>query len=419
MSSLFFVILLVGFSGIMVSGLLFNNFIINSQEIGIFDDPSELTTTECTCEDPNSPGNFGSEFCDPIIFEQGSFCSTLLNQVQSLTMEDEPQFVEPQFVEPQNFVGKGCDATYWRELQNPEITQTNAWPPEYIPDFHFNDIFLTTLDNSYFLVFYVDSNNSINQLARGDLIDRLQALKTQYQDDILTTEKIDLAISSIQNSLNIALWINDSHLNPNGGEQIFEEDKNAILNLTFIIQTQEIIIQNTPEENKLIEEEKLQTLREIIMDIIDSERGLVGNAIEDAQAYVKDTDELELAVLEFNNGEEKFQLEEYNEALNFNKNSWIHSQNALGLYNTENSYGPTLLEALSEKPTHHFNSIGLHDLSRESMAALLNAGHEYVPYYYSSQEVLDMAQIAILDGNVGTFDEFEGLNNLHVSVICP
>ena len=392
----------------MVSGLLFNNFLINSQEIGVLDDPSELTTTDCTCEDPNSPGNYGSEFCDPIIFEEGSFCWTILNQAQANIASTEVQSL-----------GEGCDATFWRELQNSEIVQTHAWSPEYDPDFDFNDIFLTTLDNSYFLIFYVDSSNSTNQLARGDLIDRLQALKTQYQDDILITEKIDSAISSIQNSLNIALWINDSHLHPNGGEQIFEEDENALLNLISVIQTQEIIIQNASEEDKPIEEEKLQTLQEIIMDIIDSEKGLVGNAIEDAQAYVKDTDELGLAVLEFNNGEDKFQLEEYNEALNFYKNSWIHSQNALGLYDTVNSYGPSLLEALSEKPPHHFNSIGLHDLSRDSVAALLNAGHGDIPYYYSSQEVLDMTQLAILEGNVATIEEFEGLNNLHSSVLCP
>ena len=408
MSSLFFVVLLIGFSAIMVSGLLFNSFLINSQEIGVLDDPSELTTTECTCEDPNNPGNYGSEFCDPIIFEEGSFCSTMLNQAQANTASTEVQSL-----------GEGCDATFWRELQNSEIIQTHAWPPEYDPDFDFNDIFLPTLDNSYFLIFYVDSSNSINQLARGDLIDRLQALKTQYPTDIQITEKIDLAIGSIQNSLDIGLWINDSHLNPNGGEQIFEEDKNAILNLTSVIQTQEIIIQNTPEEDKPIEEEKLQTTHEIIMDIVDSERGLVGNAIEDAQAYVKDTDELGLAILEFNNGEGKFQLQEYIEALNFYKNSWIHTQNSLGLYDAENSYGPTLLEALGEKPNHHFNTIGLHDLSRESMAALLNAAHENIPYYYSSQAVLDMTLLTILDGNVGTIEEFEGLNSLQSSVLCP
>ncbi len=409
MKAIFFVILLIGLLAVTATGMLASNFEIWVQKMGVYDDPSELTLTECNCEDPNSPGNFGSEFCDPIIFEEGSLCGTTINQVQANTESAEPQSLE----------GEGCDATFWRELQNPEIIQTHAWPPEYNPDFHFNDIFLTTLDNSYFLTFYVDSNNSINQLTRGDLIDRLQVLKTQYPDDNLTIEKIDSAINSIQNSLNSALWIDDSHLNPNGGEQIFEEDKNAILNLTLVIQTQEIIIQNSPEENKLIEEEKLQTLQEMVIDIIDSERVLVGNAIEDAQVYVKDTSELGLTVLEFNNAEEKSQLEEYIEALNFYKNSWIHSQNALGLYNTENSYGPTLLESLSEKPNHHFNSIGLHDLSRESMAALLNAAHENIPYYYSSQEVLDMTQLVVLEGNVGTIEEFGGLNNLHSSELCP
>jgi len=409
MKSLFFVILLVGFSAVTVSGLLLNNFEIWVQKMSVLDDPSELTITECTCEDPNSPGNYGSEFCDGVIIEEGSYCWTIMNQAQTNIESAEVQSLE----------GEGCDATFWRELQNPETIQIHAWPPEYNPDFHFNDIFLTTLDNSYFLTFYVDSNNSINQLTRGDLTDRLQVLKTQYPDDNLTIEKIDSAINSIQNSLNSALWIDDSHLNPNGGEQIFEEDRNAILNLTLVIQTQEIVFQNSSEENKLIEEEKLQTLQEIVRDIIESERVLVGNAIEDAQAYVKDTNELGLAVLEFSNAEEKFQLEEYIEALNFYKNSWMHSQNSLGLYNTENSYGPTLLEALSEKPNHHFNSIGLHDLSRESMAALLNASHENIPYYYSSQEVLDMIQLVVLEGNVGTIEEFGGLNNLHSLVLCP
>jgi len=409
MKSLFFVILLIGLSAVTISGLLANNFEMWIQKMGVFDDPSELTLTECNCEDPNSPGTFGSEFCDPIIFKEGSLCGTTINQVQANTESTEVQSLE----------GEGCNATFWRELQNPEIIQIHAWPPEYIPDFHFNDIFLTNLDNSYFLTFYADSNNSINQLTRGDLIDRLQILKTQYPDDPLTIEKIDSAINSIQNSLNSVLWIDDSHLNPNGGEQIFEEDKNAILNLTLVIQTQEIIIQNSLEENKLIEEEKLQTLQEIVSDIIDSEKVLVGNAIEDAQAYVKDASELGLAVLEFNNAEEKFQLQEYIEALNFYKNSWIHSQNALGLYDAENSYGPTLLEALGEKPNHHFNTIGLHDLSRESMAALLNVAHENIPYYYSSQAVLDMTLLTVLDGNVGTIEEFEGLNSLQSSILCP
>ncbi len=198
MSNLFFVILLIGFSAVMVSGLLLSNFTVNPQKMGVLDDPSELTVTECTCEDTNSPGNFGPEFCDPIIFEEGSFCATILNPAQRNIETTEVQSL-----------GEGCNATFWRELQNPEIIQIHAWPPEYNPDFHFNDIFLTTLDNSYFLTFYVDSNNSINQLTRGDLIDRLQILKTQYSEDPLTIEKIDSAINSIQNSLNPALWFDD------------------------------------------------------------------------------------------------------------------------------------------------------------------------------------------------------------------
>jgi len=408
MKGLFFVILLIGLSAVLVSGTLASNYEIWVQKMGVLDS-SELTITECTCEDPDNPGNFGSQFCDPFIFLDEIFCGSLPNS--------DPLAQENLAIEGQSF-GEGCDATFWRELQNSEIIQTQSWPPKYDPDFHFNDIFLTSLDNSYFLTSYVNSNNSINQLTRGDLIDRLQALKVQYADDIPTVEKIDSAINSIQNSLNSALWIDDSHLNPSGGEQIFEEDANAILNLTLVIETQKTIIKDTSKENKPIEKEKLQTLNEMVRNIIDSERVLVGNALEDAQTYVKDPNELELASLEFNNAEEKFQLKKYNESLNFYKNSWIHSQNALGLYSVD-SYGPTLLEALSEKPDHHFNTIGLPDVTRQSMAALLNAAHENVPYFYQSQEVLDKTQIAVLEGNISTIEEFEGLNNLRSSVLCP
>ncbi|MDH3677515.1 MAG: hypothetical protein OEQ12_04355 [Nitrosopumilus sp.] len=406
MNILFLVILLFGISAIIVSGTLLDNFSINSGGLGVLDDPSELTITECTCEDPENPGNFSSEFCDPAVFEEGALCASL----------QQPLGLEIPVMESQIF-GEGCDATFWKELQNPEIIHTTFWPPEYNPDFHFNDVFLTNLDNSYFLTTYGDSGNSIHQLKRGDLTDRLELLKTQYSDDIPTTTKIDSAITSIQNSLNPSLWINDLHLDPNGGKQIFEEDKNVVLKLTLVIETQEIIIQNSSEENKPTEEEKLEALQEIVRDIVDSERVLVVNANEDAEVYVKDLNKLEQAILEFNNAEEKFQGKEYAEAVDSYKNSWIHSQQALNLHK-KNSYGPTLLEVLNEKPNHHAYSIGLEDLARQSMAALLNAAHNDVPYYYQSQEVLDMTQLTVLEGDIDAIEEFGGLNNLH-SVLCP
>jgi hypothetical protein len=454
MKSIFLVILLVGLSTVLIGSLFENDILISTANIVVLDDPTELTINGCRCQDPNNPDNYSPEFCDFSSSEKESIC--VANQIPAPLSNNDISDSKIEELPPNNDISdskieelppnndisdnkiegldfndsdlvnllddisleEGCNAAFWRGLQG-QGNQIKSWPPEYQPDFHFNDIFLTSLDNSYFLTAWDEPTTSIHQMTRGDVIDELQKLKTQYDGDNKSIEKLESAIISMENSLNPSLWIDDLHLDPKNGKQVFEEDKNALLSLTLLVENQQIVIPNSYDENKEHEEEKLLSLQEISRDIINSQRSLVQNAVEDSKVYGKDTEEMNLTVMEFNNGQEKFHLGEYLESLTFYKNSWIHSQNALELNNAGNSYGPTLLEVLGEKPNHHSNSVGIHDLTKQSMAALLNSAHKDVSFHYPSHEILGMTQVAVLEENVGVIDLFEELNNQQSSELCP
>lgn len=62
MNKLIIFIALAAFGAISV-GMLTNNVTLAPQEMGVFPSTTLLNDFECSCEDPNNPGTFGSQFC--------------------------------------------------------------------------------------------------------------------------------------------------------------------------------------------------------------------------------------------------------------------------------------------------------------------------------------------------------------------
>jgi len=62
LKKLIFFIALVAVGALSV-GMLSNTIVVAPQEMGSFDSTIEFNSFECSCEDPDNPGTFDSQFC--------------------------------------------------------------------------------------------------------------------------------------------------------------------------------------------------------------------------------------------------------------------------------------------------------------------------------------------------------------------
>jgi hypothetical protein len=136
-----------------------------------------------------------------------------------------------------------------------------------------------------------------------------------------TIEKIDGAIEEIQESLDPSLWVDDFHLDPKHGFKVFDEEKDAVGKLLWILRNK--------EESAAVK----NVVQAVIGKLLRADQLLAGTAIGDAKALgstdprvihmIKEADkELFEALGECAKGNYDKAVEEF-------KHAWMNAQHAM------------------------------------------------------------------------------------------
>ncbi|MFH1192001.1 MAG: PKD domain-containing protein [bacterium] len=172
----------------------------------------------------------------------------------------------------------------------------------------------------------------VNKSARQLKLDSLQELENLILTDKHIKNDIEKAIKDIKQSLSLKLWVDDSRLNPNLGQQVFNEEKQAFNDLIRVLKEQK------GKKNIGNISDKIQN---IVNDLAQSDILLAKAAIYDAK-NIKINDkffqkkanveinkaekELEMAILVFNNNN-------LDKMIDYLRDSWHHAQLAIDFLN--------------------------------------------------------------------------------------
>lgn len=155
---------------------------------------------------------------------------------------------------------------------------------------------------------------------KKDAIAELQAAK-QLTTNKQTMKKVDGAIGEIQESLDTGLWVDDFHLDPRHGFKVFDEEKEAVGQLLWILR------------NKKEGADVKNVVQSVIGKLLQVDQLLADAAIGDAKALgstdprvihiIKEADkELSEAMRECAKGNYDKAVEEF-------KHAWMNAQHAL------------------------------------------------------------------------------------------
>jgi hypothetical protein len=134
-------------------------------------------------------------------------------------------------------------------------------------------------------------------------------------------KRMDKAVDHVQKSLEAKLWASDSRLDPQHGNKVFDEEKDAVKAMQELLKEKKTPDGVKPVCNKVIDE------------LLKADKSLAEVAFKDAQAYAgtsKEVDhEIAKAVEEFANVQEKMAKGEYDNAIDCYKKAWEHAQKAI------------------------------------------------------------------------------------------
>ena len=123
----------------------------------------------CNCENPDDPDDFGPEFCDRLSsIDKSPICNTA-----------DDMAIYPILVEESIIEGEGCDARFWKAVNDFGYVEVHAWPATYNADQRFNEVFYTNVKFS---------DVSIEEL---DVIP-FDFLVDEDKKDILTTDSSNI-----------------------------------------------------------------------------------------------------------------------------------------------------------------------------------------------------------------------------------
>lgn len=81
---------------------------------------------------------------------------------------------------------------------------------------------------------------------------------------------------------------------------------------------------------------------------------------------------------------------------------------------------PTLVKMLNVPETRETDYGSMNKMIRQSVAALLNAGHPDIHYFYTEQQVKDIVELAMMDETYWAATRaFEHFNGLNEKFLCP
>ena len=149
-------------------------------------------------------------------------------------------------------------------------------------------------------------------------IAELLAAKTNDKE---VDQRIDKAVYHVQKSLEANLWVSDSRLDPQHGNKVFDEEKDAVKAMQELLKDKK-----TPDGVKLV-------CNRVIAELLKADKSLAEVALKDAQAYADTNDEIDHEIAkaeeEFVNVQEKMAKGEYDNAIDCYKKAWEHAQNAI------------------------------------------------------------------------------------------
>lgn len=149
-------------------------------------------------------------------------------------------------------------------------------------------------------------------------IEELEQAKTGTNKK--TSEKIDKAIYHIERSLDEKYWVDDYHLDPKHGNKVFDEEKNAVIELQHLM------------DDKDTTQQVLDLCQSTIHNLIEADSTLAHKAYEDAMAHAgnkKVDKELDKCKEELDKVDEEFAKGNYEKAVDHSKKAWEHAQKAL------------------------------------------------------------------------------------------
>jgi len=152
---------------------------------------------------------------------------------------------------------------------------------------------------------------------KQEAIEELEQAKTGTKK---IDEKIDKAIYHIERSLDEKYWVDDYHLDPKHGNKVFDEEKNAVIELQHLMDDKD-----TPPPVKVL-------CQSTIYKLIEADSTLAHKAYEDAMALAgneKVDKELEQCEGELAKVDEELVKFNYEKAVDHCKKAWEHAQLAL------------------------------------------------------------------------------------------
>jgi streptogramin lyase len=129
--------------------------------------------------------------------------------------------------------------------------------------------------------------------------------------------KLDEAIQHLAKSLDSKLWRDETHLNAKRGQQVFNEEKQAVQKLTELIKSKDSTFY------------KSATLQGYVTTLVNADQALANTAIKDATAANGKPDKLKEANKEFAKAGKLVSQGDFAEAIDHYRNAWQKAQEAI------------------------------------------------------------------------------------------
>ena len=164
---------------------------------------------------------------------------------------------------------------------------------------------------------------------KRDLKDELHSLLPT--GDKHADKRIKEAIERIDESLDDKLWIDDNTLDPKKGEKAIHKEEKAVEKLMEILAKDDDDDDDDDDHDSSLPASVLAAIQQIIDDIVNLDRKLASDAIDNAVASGGDPKEIDRANKELAEGDAKLAKGKFDKAIHHYEKAWKHAQKALGI----------------------------------------------------------------------------------------
>ncbi len=168
--------------------------------------------------------------------------------------------------------------------------------------------------------FSINVNFVTPRATKQDILTKLKAWRAKSKDST-EKSKLDDVISDLTDSLKTSFWLNDTHLVPKCGEDVFCAEKEAVEHL--------LSLQAYNQKNLKKVVTPVAELQSYILRIVQADRTLAEIAIGDAQALPGRQSDINDALEDFAEGDQRVAQGKYPEAVDSYHNAWDNAQEAV------------------------------------------------------------------------------------------